>query len=286
MKKILYMIALVWMGIGMMSCEKEIKDYDGEEGVYFFVQWGAEWGDTTKWANQSYTPVEFVNVLGDTYDVKVRVMITGRTKDYDRTFRMVVDKDTTTAVENLNYEPFEEMQVVKAGWNYSDVMIHLKRNENIMEVEKVLALRLLPSDDFTVAIPEWGKLADLWASDGGDVFDASMHKIIMNDFIVRPARWIPARDYAVGEAEGGLWGAFTVKKYRLICDHFNLTYEDFQTEEAMPGAKRTVINEYMVKYLQDLYDKGTPVLEDDGRLMWFMGVSWTTIVGVPWVPEK
>ena len=130
MKKILYMIALVWMGIGMMSCEKEIKDYDGEEGVYFFVQWGAEWGDTTKWANQSYTPVEFVNVLGDTYDVKVRVMITGRTKDYDRTFRMVVDKDTTTAVENLNYEPFEEMQVVKAGWNYSDVMIHLKRNES------------------------------------------------------------------------------------------------------------------------------------------------------------
>lgn len=42
-----------------------------------------------------------------------------------------------------------------------------------------IALRLLPSDDFTVAIPEWGKLADLWASDGGDVFDASMHKIIM-----------------------------------------------------------------------------------------------------------
>ena len=54
----------------------------------------------------------------------------------------------------------------------------------------------------------------------------------------------------------------------------------------MPGAKRTVIQEYMVKYLQDLYDKGTPVLEDDGRLMYFMGVSWTTIVGVPWVPEQ
>ena len=106
MKKIIYMIALFWAAIGMISCEKEVKDYDGEEGVYFYVQWGAEWGDTTKWANQSYTPVEFVNILGDTYEVKVRVMSTGRVKDYDRTFQMVVDKDSTTAVVNQNYEPF------------------------------------------------------------------------------------------------------------------------------------------------------------------------------------
>ena len=47
------MIALFWAAIGMISCEKEVKDYDGEEGVYFYVQWGAEWGDTTKWGNQS-----------------------------------------------------------------------------------------------------------------------------------------------------------------------------------------------------------------------------------------
>ena len=118
------MIALFWAAIGMISCEKEVKDYDGEEGVYFYVQWGAEWGDTTKWANQSYTPVEFVNILGDTYEVKVRVMSTGRVKDYDRTFQMVVDKDSTTAVVNQNYEPFEEMQVIKAGQTYADVVIH------------------------------------------------------------------------------------------------------------------------------------------------------------------
>lgn len=54
----------------------------------------------------------------------------------------------------------------------------------------------------------------------------------------------------------------------------------------MPGAKQTVIQEHMANYLQELYDKGTPVLEDDGRLMWFMGVSWTSVVGVPWVPEQ
>ena len=40
MKRILYMLAFVWMGIGMISCEKDLMDYEGEEGVYFYVQWG------------------------------------------------------------------------------------------------------------------------------------------------------------------------------------------------------------------------------------------------------
>ena len=46
MKKILYVLALAWLVCGVASCEKEVKDYDGREGVYFYVQYGPEWGDT------------------------------------------------------------------------------------------------------------------------------------------------------------------------------------------------------------------------------------------------
>ena len=286
MKRILYMLAFVWMGIGMISCEKDLMDYEGEEGVYFYVQWGAAWGDTTVWANQSYTPVEFVNVAGNTHEVKVRIMATGRVKDYDRTFRLTVDKDTTTAVEGLNYETFPEEQVLKAGTTYTDVTIEVKRNENIQEEERVLGLRLLPTSDLSIAIPEWKKISGMWSSEGQQVFDASVHKIIMSDFIVKPKQWIGGVYDQPGDTESGRWGVFTVKKYRLICDQFNLTYEDFQSEATMPGAKQAVIQEHMAKYLQELYDNKTPVLEDDGRLMWFMGVSWTSVVGVPGVPEQ
>ena len=97
---------------------------------------------------------------------------------------------------------------------------------------------------------------------------------------------MPAIDYAPGQPEGGLWGAFTRKKYDLICEKFNLTYDDFTSEVTMPNAKRTMIANYFVDYLQELYDKGTPVLEEDGRAMWFMGVSWTSIVGQPWIPAE
>ena len=106
MKKILYMIALVWMAFCVASCEKEVKDYDGQEGVYFYVQYGAAHGDTTIWASHSSTPVAFANVSGDYYDVKLRVMTTGRIKDYDRTFRVVVDKDSTTAITWLFNDEF------------------------------------------------------------------------------------------------------------------------------------------------------------------------------------
>lgn len=79
---------------------------------------------------------------------------------------------------------------------------------------------------------------------------------------------------------------FSKKKYDMICEKFDLTYEDFESVETMPNVMRTIINEYFVNYLQDLYDKGSPVLEEDGRAMWFRGVSWTTVVGEPWTPAR
>lgn len=286
MKQILYMLTLVWIGIGIQGCEKEVKDYDGVEGVYFYVQWGADYGDTMRWANQFYTPVEFLKIKGDVCDVKVRVMTTGRVKDYDRTFRIVVDRDTTTAVVDVNYETFEESRIIPAGHTFADVMIRLKRNENIREEEKVLGLRLLPTADFEIGIPVWRQLSNMWPTSGGkSEFDASVHKIVMNDFIVRPVRWPDGADDLPGVTESGRWGVFTEKKYRLICKEFSLTYDDFETLASMPNARQIVIQEYMAQYLQKLYDKKTPEFEDDGRLMWFQGVTWTSVVGTPWVPE-
>ena len=40
MKNIVYIATLFLIIAGLSGCEKEIKDFDGEEGVYFYVQWG------------------------------------------------------------------------------------------------------------------------------------------------------------------------------------------------------------------------------------------------------
>lgn len=286
MKKIMYIIACLCMITGMTSCEKDLKDYDGLEGVYFYVQWGAEWGDTTKWANQSFTPVEFVNIVGNEYEVKLRIMTTGPVKEYDRKFRLVIDQDSTTAMEGDEYLPVDENQVVRAGTFYTDVYVPVRRTGELAQVEKQIRLRLEPTADFVIGIPVWRKISTMWPGEGPAEFDASLHTIRMNDFIVKPPQWIGGINSKPGDTEAGLWGVFTQKKYRLICDLFGLSYEDFKTADKMPNAKQRVIQEFMAKYLQGLYDQKTPVLEDDGRLMWFLGVSWTSVVGVPWVPEN
>lgn len=68
-----------------------------------------------------------------------------------------MNKDSTTAVEGVNYEPFDELQVVKAGYHYADFSIRLKRDESVQTEERVLALELEPTDDFGIGIKLVGR---------------------------------------------------------------------------------------------------------------------------------
>ena len=81
-------------------------------------------------------------------------------------------------------------------------------------------------------------------------------------------------------------GAFSRKKLELICERFNLTYNDFMSNETMPSALQMLIYKSMSTYLIQCYNDKKPVLEEDGRLMWFSGCPWLSKVGVPWVPEE
>lgn len=273
-------LMVILLALLFVACKKDDKFFEGEEGIYFSVQYGPEWGDEKVWANQAITEVEFVNVLGDSDTLELKVMTTGNIKDFDRPFSIEVLKDSTDAVQGENYEPLETSYVIKAGEYYTMIPLVLKRAENIKEGKKSLTLRLLPNEHFTIGIPVWQRLPNQWESQvfKGD-FPADQHRIMISDFVTRPSEWIGLDNDGL---EAGMWGAFTEKKYRLIAEHFDLVYDDFMSPTSMPSAKKTVIREYMVRYLQNLYNQGTPILEDDGRLMWFMGVSWTSRIGVPW----
>lgn len=288
MKYLKYLAVGICVAFAMAGCKKvELKDYDGKEGVYFYVQYGNPAYDTTYWTAHSYTPVNFANIIGDRYETKFRVMITGRVKDYDRTFRVGIDADSTTAVEGVHYEPFPTECTVKAGWTYGDVQVTLLRSEDISKEMKKLRLKLIPSEDFDISFDVWYKLSGMLPLDPDDMdFDPTYHEIRMSDFLSKPPVWSGGYYDQPGDQEMGRFGVFTEKKFRLMCELMELTYDDFTSEETMPDARQQVIQNFMTQYLQRLYDAGTPVLEEDGRLMWFMGVSWTSIVGVPWVPSN
>ena len=62
MKKMKYMLSLLLLLPFVSSCEKEIMDYEGVDGLYFDAQWDNNPNintDTTKWIRQHYTLVNF-----------------------------------------------------------------------------------------------------------------------------------------------------------------------------------------------------------------------------------
>jgi hypothetical protein len=272
MKYLIYTLAVAGMLLSAGSCsEQEIELYDGEEGVYFYNHPHKSVRDELVTASDL---IEFGRLTEDTVELTLHVMITGRTKSYPRAVKVVIDADSTTAEVGLNYAPLADTYTVEAGATFVDIPLYLYDNENILQEEKRVDVRLLPTDDFIIGIPIWkASLAD------NNPVDLTRHTVYLTGFLPRPATWSGATNATTGVETSSL-GLFGMKKFNLICEVCGVTYDDFLT--FMPTNRITMIRVIMANYLTQMYEAHTPVLEDDGRLMWVSGVAWTSIPGVPW----
>lgn len=282
MKKLLFKLLGLILVLSSVACQKDLLTYGGKEGIYFGVQWGAEHGDSTVWAYQQYTAVEFVKMPdATTKTITLRVMVTGEPKDYERKFGLRVNVDSSDVIEGVDFEKLQSSYTVGVGKSYVDVPITLKRTAALQTMTKVLGINLVPSEALTLSIPTWYPIKPHWSTSGDPIFDATYHRVELSDFPIRPDTWMGVANNGV---EGGSLGLFTTKKFNLICELMDLSYEDFDSSETMPTIRVGVINQVMRTYLIKEYDAGRPVLEEDGRLMWVMGVPWTSVVGVPYKP--
>lgn len=282
MKKLLLYIVLFQLATVLASCEKEIMKYKGREGIYFAVQHGNPLRADNSWPYQPYSDVDFVTIGKETVEISIKVAITGPVKNYDRTFGVEVNPDSTTAVLGQHYEAFKQQWTIPAGAIATSIKILVKRTPDLEIESKTLGLRLIASKDFSLSFPEWDAIPSL---DGGATvpeFDASLHSLRINDIMVRPAVW--SGSIQPGNRESGLFGVFTRKKMEFLTENMGLTYADFASAEVMPMARMFLIANDATTILTQRFNEKNPVLEDDGRLMWMGSVPWTTIIGVPYVP--
>jgi hypothetical protein len=215
-------------------------------------------------------------------EIPLKISITGPVKDYDRIFHIEVNPDSTTAVLNQHYEAIQRDWTIPAGAISTNITIRLKRTPDLEETPQTLGLRLIASKDFALSFPEWDAIPSL---DGGDAvaeFDASLHSLRINDIMVRPEVW--SGSILSGNREGGLFGVFTRKKMEFLIENLGLKYSDFSSEESMPMARMLLISRDAGIILVKRFNEKDPVLEDDGRLMWFDSVPWNSFIGVPYVP--
>lgn len=282
MKRILLYIAFIQSITIFTGCEKELISYKGAEGVYFSVQHGDGTRAESSWPYQPYSNIDFVRIGLDVAEIQLKVAITGPVKDYDRIFHLEVNPDSTTAILDQHYKTIPRDWIIPAGAISANITVSVLRAPDLEEIPRTLGLRLVPSEDFALSFPEWDAIPSL---DGGAIvakFDASLHSLRINDIMVEPAEWNGSISSA--NREGGLFGAFTRKKMEFMIEHLGLTYQDFATPESMPLARMMLISRDAGIILMKRFNEKNPILEEDGRLMWFDSVTWTSHIGVPYVP--
>lgn len=282
MKRIFIYIVLFQLAAIFTSCKKEMMKYNGREGVYFSVRWGDKYSADNRLPYQPFSNVDFVRIAQDAVEYSLQVAITGPVKDYDRTFGLEVNPDSTTAVLGQHYEAIPREWKIPAGAVSTNIKILLHRTPDLKTVPKTLGLRLIASTQLSLSFPEWNAIPAL---DGGPIvakFDASLHTLRINDIMVQPAIW--SGSIQPGNRESGLFGVFTRKKMEFLEENLGLKYEDFASTATMPLVRQFLISSDATAVLVKLFNEKRPVLEEDGRLMWMGTVPWTTIIGVPYVP--
>jgi hypothetical protein len=285
MKKQINILLVLITGLALASCKKEMMNYEGEDGIYFSVRSGPVGTTPSGWAWRPYTNVDFIKMPSSVkeYVANIKVTITGRVTDYDRTFRIEVNPDSTTAQAGVHYLPLASTYTIPANTVDGYIPVTLKRTVDLQTAGKRLGLRLVSNENFVLPFPEWIALPGVGESNRGNdtAWNATMHNITMSDMMVQPAIW-RGSVVAATNKETGSWGAYTRKKLELMCTLFNLSYEDFGSSETMTLVLSSLITNEMTRYLTDKFNAGTPIKEDDGRLMWVGSVPWTSIIGVPY----
>jgi len=281
MKRILLSIVILHFIALFISCEKDIMNYEGQEGVYFAVRHGTNLRPEN-WPYQSSSNVNFFRLNMSEVELSIPVAITGPIKDYDRTFEVEVNSDSTTAVLGEHYQAIDRSWIIPAGAISTNIKVRLNKTPDMEDTTKTLGLRLIATKDFTLSFPEWDAIPSLNGGPAVQKFDASLHTLKLSDIMVEPAEWLG--NVVGGNRESGMLGVFTRRKMEFLEEHLGLTYEDFASPESMPLARILLTAMDATDILVRLFNEKTPVLEDDGRLMWIGNVPWTSYLGVPYVP--
>lgn len=280
MKKTLYIIgAIILSVVSLTSCEEELMDYEGENALYFDVRLYPSHIEKKLWPHRLSTEVSFGNVMKNDLEVVIPVRTTGVSTDYDRPYKVEVVEDSTTARLDIDFSDLQTDRVIKAGQTSDTIRFKAHRTEEIFEDTVRLQIRLLPNEHFITNFKEYGEPGSYFSyvtvggSQSSKEFDvnadASIHNIFIYDTMTQPKGWWGSASV------GGIGGAFSAKKIRLMMELCNCDLSAFETMGTMPVSRFSSYCEKLGKYLIEQAKLGPDhvVLEKDGTLMW---VSYCT----------
>lgn len=271
MKKTLYTLCCL-LGFSLLaSCEKDMDEYDGRDGLYFDVQYtNTSWFTNPEmWAHQIYTLVRFTTMPEGVNEaqLKLKVNAVGPMCDYDRPFNVTVVADSTNAIPDVEYKDLSTTCVVKAGETCGYVTVTVVRSDRMADENVQLQLALQPNEYFNLPytymdkIPgRYTELLTVYSTN----MDPRIHNIFITDIMVRPKYFVPA------------FGEFSREKMKLMLEVYpDASYNDYENRETMPTVREKMIAEALASHLIASFKAGKPITDPDGTMMYCNGVPWT-----------
>lgn len=263
-RKILSILCLAFFAI---ACNKEdIMEFTSDDAAVFFQASGGYSmpadGSIIYQKVYSYSDSTYVSFAGKDESVLVAsipLKTMGKVKNYDRPVKVVIDKEASTAVEGVDYQVNLDTVNIPADKSSAYLRVSLIRTDELLEKTKLIVFRLEENEHFKMHIQHY-KASSNWQA-ASDTLNALRYKLAFNEQYKEPFY------YMIFGTE--FWGPFTPKKFQVINQVTGWTVYDWnyntQTVTAygrMPFAARAT-----QKYLQEMADAGTPVLELDGSFM-------------------
>lgn len=178
MNKTIYSIAIACAVLLSAGCKQGVDfPYQGKDRIQFkcYIIPNTFTGVRQYFTSRTFS-FGLLPVDQQTGTAELVVEYLGTPKDYDRTYRVSIFADSTTAKEGVHYEAFASEQVIRAGVRQDTLKITvIRENMNVSfndPKDARLSLYLEPTDDFDLGI-EQGVHMDL----------------LMNDYLTKPLWW-------------------------------------------------------------------------------------------------
>lgn len=237
--------------VSVLSCEKDIKVYDGESNIYFLRSVSPDKVNSAlfdKVYDSLVVTFAFDPLKNDSL-VRIPVSITGKPVNMDRDFNVAVSS-LSTAVAGVHYEALPSSFTMHAGQVIDTIPVKLLRTPDMVSNEFTIMLELQPNEHFKT-----GMIDQVANATTGQKLSHTTFKLKANDVLTKPSRWLDT-----------YMGIFTRKKLLLLSELLDIPV-DALNQTTTSISQVIFYAKYMQRYLNEKKAAGETIYEDDGTEM-------------------
>ncbi|WP_316836607.1 DUF4843 domain-containing protein [Pedobacter nutrimenti] len=247
MNKLIYRIALLFIAVSLVSCQKDLMTFDNKQADVYF----SDAGKALPTLAYDSLYVSFAYSKSQDSVRNIVVAATGSKVDHDRTYQVAVDP-SSTAIAGTHFAVLSQKFVIKANTQADTIKLKLVRTPEMQTTSYFVVLNLLPNENFGTSFK-----SRLVSSKSIKTIST---KILFNDIVRKPGKWSDA-----------YFGAFSRKKLFFMCDFLEITPQYIDTDITI--SEITALSKLVQRHLNQLGAAGNPVYEDDGVTLIKMGAS-------------